>query len=255
MPCYDAGSSAIDIKLLNIRDSLDRDDFVWEKAGGSAITANFNRLWCDALNSRKSLGITHFLWLHSDINPVQPGWFDLLQFEMDRTEADILSVHVPVKDGRGLVSTALDTDEWAPQRLTLRQVHRLPVTFTTPKLLINTGMCLIDLTRPWIDRGTITYRFRNENYCDANGFWRTRFKPEDWDFSRQARALGASIWVTRAVAVHHHGAGLWSSADEGGWDIDRQNVVATEELEVTDPLGRHWTFDPRSCVMMGEAYV
>src|SRR6266404_8904723 len=70
----------------------------------SVLPTNFNRLWCDALNSRGEQGWTHFAMLHSDVE-AEPGWLDTLIAEQQRVQADMVSAVIAIKDGRGLTST------------------------------------------------------------------------------------------------------------------------------------------------------
>ena len=77
--------------------------------------------------------------------------------------ADVVSTVLPIKDRRGVTSTAIDDpeDEWTPlRRLTMREVHRLPETFSAQAdcgypnnaLLVNTGCFVLDLRKPSVER-------------------------------------------------------------------------------------------------------
>jgi hypothetical protein len=74
--------------------------------GGSLLALVFNRLWCRALNERHDKGLTHFAMHHADIQ-APAGWIDTLLAQQERVGADVLSVVVPIKDGRGLTSTGV----------------------------------------------------------------------------------------------------------------------------------------------------
>ena len=142
----------------------------------SLVSLNCNRLWCQALNTREANGLQWFAMLHSDIAP-EPWWLDKLISEAERCDADLISAVVPLKDGRGLTSTAIlmpGGPLGAFYRLTLSQVlhPEFPVTFdirmavdalaSLPEemretelpneaLLVNTGCMAVRLDRPWAD--------------------------------------------------------------------------------------------------------
>ncbi|HEX6985675.1 MAG TPA: hypothetical protein VF170_09870, partial [Planctomycetaceae bacterium] len=115
---------------------------------GSLLAANFNTLWCGALNLRhRGERVDYFAMQHADIEP-QDYWLDTLIEEMEARDLDLLGVVVPIKDMKGVTSTALarpDGDTWRIQcRLTMAEVYRLPETFTSEDvghpLLLNTGL-------------------------------------------------------------------------------------------------------------------
>ena len=100
---------------------------------------------------------SHFCLLHDDIVP-EPLWLDKMMRIMEEQHADILSVVVPLKNDKGLTSTALDVgvgDEdphWRVKRLTLKEIYNdYEPTFTHEKLLVNTGLMLVDLRKPWVE--------------------------------------------------------------------------------------------------------
>ncbi len=188
--------------------------------GYSCLTNNFNHLLCGALNERKN-GITHFALLHSDIIPCD-GWLDILYKGMQETKADIISAIVPIKDGRGLTSTALDTDLWRPRRLTLHEVHNdYPKTFTQDDLLLNTGCMLVDIRNEWIEG----IRFRFEDRIEKiNGNFVADIQPEDWLFSRDAKKLGARLAATSEVRVDHIGTHRFSNDKAWGSWLRDKNV-------------------------------
>jgi|SRR5581483_3389515 len=195
----------------------------------SLLTWSFNTAWVHALNLRKSAGITHFLLWHSDVQPMGEDWLRVFLDEFESNEADVLSAIIPIKDSRGLTSTALDTDEWRPKRITTHEANEvLPVSWTNELLLINSGLMLCDFTKPWVEK--ICFTMRDEIVQQPDGEWVVRCEPEDWNFSRQCRRLGLKLVATRAVTVQHHGAGCWSSASVWGDPIDKQNEFATEKV-------------------------
>src|SRR5215471_18433913 len=124
-----------------------RLDVHFEFNQGSLLALSFNALWCRALNLAKAGGLDYFAMLHTDVGP-NNGWLDALVAELDATGLDVLSVVVPIKDPRGVTSTALARDDGDPfgvfTRLTMQEVFRLPETFTSADvggrpLLVNTG--------------------------------------------------------------------------------------------------------------------
>lgn len=187
----------------------------------SILTKNFNILWTAALNMRDD-GVTHFAMLHEDIGP-EPWWLDKMMTLMTHNQADILSVIVPIKNNEGMTSTALDVPvptqkipfPWRVQRLTMHEVGALAPTFTHSKLLVNTGLMLVDIRKPWVEQ--CWFEFKDEiipDPLDPRKFIAVG-SPEDWNFSRRARALGASIWATREIRVEHWGRSRWANA--GTW--------------------------------------
>jgi hypothetical protein len=189
----------------------------------SANCLGFNKLWIQALELRETQGFTHFLMLHSDI-VVQPYFIDQMMDIMNRTGADVLSAIVPIKDEKGVTSTAIDEPindldvRWRMRRLTMREVHKMPETFTHPKLLINTGCMLVDLRKDWVEK--IYFHFDDEIIMHQ-GKRIAVCQPEDWGFSRDARKLGAKLWATREVKVKHAGQQMYpNDVAWGEWETD-----------------------------------
>lgn len=177
-------------------------EFVVEELPGSLLAMGFNRLWARALEQRKTVGITHFLLLHADVVPLDPDWLEQLYREMVTHQAKVLSAVVPLKDDRGLTSTA--TGGAGPfRRFSMTDVMALPETFTRPDLLVNTGLLLVDLREEWVER--ICFTIRDSITKHADGTFTARCEPEDWDFSLQARQLGVPVWATRKIKLHHLG--------------------------------------------------
>lgn len=194
----------------------------------SLLAHAFNHGYAQALMMRKTHGISHFLLMHSDIVPMEPGWLATLAAEMEAHDARVMSVIAPIKDQRGLTSTALDlNDEWSPTRLTMKQVMKMAETFTHEKLLLNTGLLLLDLRQAeWAEQVFFTIR-------DGMGISEDRKKflpvvePEDWYFSRQLNALGVKLWATRKVKIVHKGDFNYPNFGEwGAWDEDQGDAQA-----------------------------
>lgn len=197
-------------------------------ASTSLLAFTFNKLWCDALNAKHNAGFTHFLMVHADVAPEL--WFaDKMMSIMEEEKAAILSVVLPIKNGRGLTSTAMDTSEWTPARFTMKQIAALPETFSHPRLLVNTGLLLVDLRRPWVYDVYFTINDKIERL--ENGKYVQRAQPEDWQFSRMARKANAGkICATRAVKALHIGTNEFGNQGTWGeWEIDKQNGEAKLE--------------------------
>ena len=193
-------------------------------AGGSLLANSFNQLWAAARNGFEAGEIDGFAMIHADIE-AEAGWLDVLHREMLASGADIISTVVPIKDDRGLSSTAVDDtgDPWLVRRLTIREALKLPLTFGDAAvggpLLLNTGLWLCKLG-PWC----LDVHFRIHDAIRREGNrWIARVQPEDWDFSRQLRAKGLSLKATRAVKVNHFGEAGFPNFAAWGWDEDEQN--------------------------------
>jgi hypothetical protein len=185
---------------------------------GSLLAATFNNFLIQGLNRRDEGKADWMLLLHSDIVPMDTqGWIDALWRERCRVGADAISAVVPIKDARGVTSTALETDNlYAPRRLTIREIEKQDdVTFTDDKLLINTGMLLINLRAPWADNFLFT--IGDALLLMPSGKRAVGVTPEDWNFSRRVRELGGQVWATSAIKLTHVGRFAYPSF--GGWGI------------------------------------
>lgn len=185
----------------------------------SLLASAFNRCWVEALNKRESNpGVTHFLLLHADIVPLESDWFQQLWEEFEKNQCKVLSVAVPIKNELGITSTALETENlWHPRRLTVSEILDRSVTWTDPRLLVNTGMLLVDFRQPWVEKVCFTI---NDKIHKPNGKWVSEVESEDWNFSRQCRELGVDVWVTRRVAVQHMGRAFWRNDQRWGKPVD-----------------------------------
>lgn len=176
----------------------------------SVLPSTFDTLWSIALNYFERGEVTHFAMQHDDV-VAQEYWLDLLLDELDRLDADLVSAVVPIKDHRGLTSTAIDDsgDVWNPRRLTLAEVHRMPETFTDPLILLNTGLWVCDLSKPWVWRtngvGDLMCSFHQRNRIRRGpSGWVAEMRSEDWEFSRLVRAAGGTRqFATRKVKLRH----------------------------------------------------
>lgn len=190
----------VHISLLHAILWAKRGGVPWTVRGFSVLTRNFNELWVMALNARPD-GVTHFAMLHEDVQP-QQWWIDHLLKIMAREQADVLSVVLPIKDGSGFTSTAIDdtSNISKPRRLKLTE---LPApTFTDPLLLVNTGCLLVDLNRPWVEETWFEF---HDRILQCEGRWIAENVSEDWAWSRMAREAGATLYATTEVSAVHHG--------------------------------------------------
>lgn len=191
----------------------------------SIATGCFNSCWALARNEWEAGRIDGFAMIHDDVG-AQAYWLDILYREMQKCGADIISTVIPIKDARGLTSTAIDDtgDVTRVRRITMKQLRNMPQTFTdedVPNLVLNTGLWLCKLG-PWC----LETHFHVENDIRRiDGKWQSVVFPEDWHFSRQCRKLGLKLAATKAVRVDHYGGHRWCNQDVWGWEIDAQNAA------------------------------
>lgn len=204
---------------------------------GSLLAHNHNLLWCGALNGWKDGKYTHFAVQHSDVEP-EAGWLDLMLSEMDAGGFDVLGAVVPLKDMRGLTSTAVgrtDGNDWrVSRRLTLSEVYDLPETFTGDDvggpLLLNTGLMVVKLG-VWSPRCWFT--IRDGIACDVSGKFTAVVEPEDWFFSRRLHECGVRVGCTRKVKLAHRGPLPFPNTHAwGGQLTDADNLEANRAEEM-----------------------
>ena len=202
--------------------------------GCSLLAHNFNRLWCQALNERRPLNLTHFAMHHAD-QGAEPGWLDTLLAELEEHQADVVSVVVPLKDDRGLTSTAIqDPETLQIRRLTLQEVFRLPETFGVhdveggkgATLLVNTGLWVCRLqprtdARPWVE-GFPGFQVLDAVVRGPDGLFRANVFSEDWNASAWWARHGVKVLATRKVKVRHVGRTAYPNDRAWGtWETDR----------------------------------
>jgi hypothetical protein len=209
---------------IRMKASLKTDDYEVAPAmtWTSLLPYTFNLLWTGAINGSRKFD--YFAMLHDDITP-QAGWLDVLLEELIANDADLVSAVVPIKDERGLTSTAVDSnpDQWNPRRLTMREVCRLPDTFGSEHvggpILLNTGCWVVRLGRTWTEQ--VRFRQQDEIRKNADGVFEAHTIPEDWDFSRQLHSHGAKILATRKVKLHHGSPSFTNVRPWGQWESDQ----------------------------------
>lgn len=228
--------------------TLGECDVINARYASSLLTKAFNSLWAMALASRDGGICTHFAMLHNDIDP-EPAWLDKLLGELTRLDADVVSAVVPLKDTRGLTSTAIDNpaDSWNPiKRLSLHEVHKLPETFDAADcgypesaLLINTGLWVCDLRKPWCSAawpdGSLKMFFRQEDriyrrpeHLDGPRYG-VETKSEDWNFGRDLHSWGCKVYATRKVKLKHYGE--YAFSNEGAWGTQHVDREFAERVE------------------------
>jgi hypothetical protein len=249
---------------------------IQDTTGHSLLANCFNYHWANALNLQLAgRNITRFVMLHSDIIP-EDWWADKLLLELEETDADLLSVVVPIKDSRGLTSVAIDDpiDEWGVyRRLTMSEVIELPETFgiydcvkngltdghvwkPSDRLLVNSGCWACRFDREWNNDensdGSLKSYFTIKDKIQFNsttGRYETVVMPEDWHFSRCLNKLGRDIKVTRKVRLGHRGAlyypndSVWGDYKQDEdlrhkWDRSIVTDKETREIERESICGR-----------------
>lgn len=242
---------------------------IQDTTGHSLLANCFNYHWANALNLQLAgRNITRFVMIHSDIVP-EDWWADKLLLELEETNADLLSVVVPIKDSRGLTSVAIDDiyDFWGVyRRLTMSEVMELPETFGISScekaklcptdrwrygnhLLVNSGCWACRFDMGWRNEthkdGSLKVYFNISDKIQIgnNGKYETVVMPEDWHFSRQVNKLGCKILATRKVRLGHRGAlyypndSVWGDYKQDEdlrhkWDRDYGNLKRDNREEV-----------------------
>jgi hypothetical protein len=212
----------------------------------SLLAAGFNSIYCQALNLSESGEITHLAFLHGDIAP-EDLWIDKLVDEMDRMQADFMSVIVPIKDVRGLTSTGVGRFgmDWSPlKRFTMSEVMELPETFGIGDtiypghvLLHNSGCWIADLRNPLFHTEDasgmgLVYFTINDRIVRNGGKWTYQVEPEDWFFSRRLHEQGAKSFVTRKVTVGH--CGYFEYRNDHAWGIHKEDEQTRELWDNTE---------------------
>ncbi len=181
-------------------------------SSSSASQFAYDMVWCGAINQFNEGGATHFCRLDCDVVPTHHNWLGILVDELLKHDADIMTAVVPLKDDRGFTSTAIDDtgDLWNPRILTMTEVFDRHETFTDPDILVNTGLYLVDLSKPWVQARNedgslaVSHHMRNKIIQRPDGKWEARMRSEDWEMSRDLRKVGAvKQYATRKVELYH----------------------------------------------------
>jgi predicted O-methyltransferase YrrM len=200
------------------------------------VALNFNSLWAEALNGRTAWGTSHWAMHHADIQS-RPGWLDELIAEMERVGADVLSVVVPIKDERGLTTTAVGDDGQVLRRLTMHEVYGLHETFEAADLglpegqylMVNTGLWVCRFDVPWVAPPVFPgFYFTDGIFQLPDGSIGAGEISEDWNFSSFCARQRLRVFATRKVPVIHHGGkGYPNTEPWGTWarDLGDQNYL------------------------------
>ena len=257
LPTYDGKVSVGTAQAYELLPTRGAVDIVRARCNSSLLTKTFNSLWCAALNARAQ-GVTHFAMIHADISPTGHGWLDVMVEELTKHDADMLAAVSPLKNECGLTSTAVATDLEDPflcRRLTLREIYELPETFGAADvggpLLLNTGLWVCDLRRPWWDELEadgrtlkICFDVKNRIVRDpSTGEYHSEVVSEDWLFSQELNRRGAKLMATRKVVLGHEGSKEYTT--DRAWGTQR-----TDEIfhRIFDQRGDHASsIQPRLC--------
>jgi hypothetical protein len=204
--------------------ALDKDIVIVENPG-LPLCFQLNVAWRTAMQMRRSGMVTHFASLAEDVIPRNDDWLLKLYAIMEEKLAQVVSVVIPIKNDRGLTSTALDTPRGI-RRFTMHEIFadRLP-TWGEPGLLVNTGCMLVDVRGDWC-LGVPGFRMEDSVTQNEHASFVQNFMPEDWLFSRDATKAGARIVATRDVPVRHLGEfGYENDKVWGVWQHDREAKV------------------------------
>jgi hypothetical protein len=208
----------------------------------SALGFNFTLCWCDCINQRPRPDF--FAMLHSDLLPHGP-WLDTLVEELEKHQLDLIHAVSPIKDSRGVTSTALgNPDDFGEvRRITLTELEQLPDTFqvddvvelmgakdcpSPPVLLCNTG-CMLIRIGDWVSEFP---GFSIHDRIDwVNGMAIARMAPEDWRLGRWMADHGLRVGGTKKVRLDHFTRGAFSNQgtwgewkrDEAYFDLRRNN--------------------------------
>jgi hypothetical protein len=154
----------------------------------------------------------------------------LLIDEMEAKDLDVLGVAIPIKDNRGITSIAIGEpgDNWRVKcRLSLREIHSLPVTFTSKdiggQLLLNTGLWVCRFDTKWNTQ--VHFEINDRIVYDQNRkCYMAQVEPEDWFFSRLLHELGLKVGCTRLIPLNHRGQSVFTNAVAYGEMFDTQYV-------------------------------
>lgn len=202
----------------------------------SLLAKNCNELWCDALNLREKHNLKWFALLHSDVRP-EPFFLDKMIAIAEKHDAHMLSVALPIKDHRGLTSTAVShrtSSMHVAGRITQTQLRKLPATFsindvleTLPNdfpeagnmLLANTGLMIVRIDMDFSKEVFFTI---NDAIVQAeDGTYVAQVEPEDWFFSKCVQAYHGRVLVTREVQAYHVGNMEYNNQAVWGNETDK----------------------------------
>lgn len=190
--------------------------------GTSLLGDTFNFLRCECLNMQTSEQVpadqkpTVFAMLHGDVVPRDHWWVEILTRILYEQDADMVSAVIPLKDRRGVTSTAIplkpDIRHMIERRLTMAEVMQLPETFSAADvgfpdraLLVNTGCWACRTDREWWFDSELCFNITSRIIKLPGGAHVARGESEDWHWSRELHKKGCKVLATRAVSVDHYG--------------------------------------------------
>lgn len=238
VPCYGGLTQGAAVGVSEASGRADTRVLV-RMVSHSLLAHSFNQIWAKALNMAKAKGLDYFAMIHSDVEP-QVGWLDVLIDELEARRLDVLGVAVPLKDPRGLTSTALASDDGDPWqvhcRLSMAEIHQLPETFTGDdlggrKLLLNTGLWVCRFDPSWASR--VHFTINDRIVLGEGGEYEAEVESEDWWFSRRLHEFGLKVGCTRKVPVDHRGQYTFTNVTPWGrWAfdearVDRSSILST----------------------------
>jgi hypothetical protein len=156
--------------------------------------------------------------------------------EMEARDLDVLGVAAPIKDTRGVTSVALAHPDGSPWRvkcrLTMREVFRLPETFTSADvgapLLLNTGLWACRFDEEWARLVSFTINDRIV-WNTVTGRYEVECESEDWYFSRLLHEMGRRVGCTRKVRLAHAGGMRFTNTNPWGRDdFDSAHVTESQ---------------------------
>ena len=174
-------------------------------------------------------GYDEFALLHGDIVP-EKWWLDTLLDQREVAGVDVIHASSPIKDTRGLTSTAVayTDDIFAPvRRITTKELATLPDVFTIDDirtqidadakyLLPNTG-CIVMRADTWFKEFpgfTIEDRVIHDDKE-----WGVDVCPEDWNFGHWCAANGVNVAGSK-MRIQHVGRHAYDTSIAWGWDTD-----------------------------------
>lgn len=203
LPCYDKTSFN---RLAVVNFAAQFPDAKLCEVSSSALGHCFN-VGYQAVRKMADKGeIDYVGMLHADCVPLQQNWGEILMDEMLEHQASIMSVISPIKSADGLTSTGFfskeddEKDIWHPIRLTMKEVFQLPETFTHPRLIVNTGIMMIDIRQEWAKK--LVFDLKCFVNLDNYQSW---YIPEDWLMSKYCYKSGGTVFATRKVKMQHYG--------------------------------------------------
>lgn len=214
-----------------------RDDLQVDRPriSSSALVHNFNLGVATCKNGGvgdRKRPYDYFAMIHSDM-AAEPGWLGVLIDEMDKHDLDMIHAVAPLKDARGMSSTAMaySMEPYGRKRkLSIREAFSLPETFTLADVkekidpdaqvfLPNPG-CMVMRVGKWFYDWP---GFETWSKVDKHeGQYRSHFVSEDYVFGYYAAEHNLKLGATTRVRTHHFGRCDYSTVTAWGMETDRE---------------------------------